>query len=207
MQRTKRHPIGRYGVVPLAFLLALTLSLTAGCLFSPEEETGDPPPPPPPVIPPPTTEDNIIEALEVIYNDKVRSANERYLEYANLFPPEEDQELSFLFIFQPDDVEPGEEPTWGLSGELDAHQNMFRAQENREIFSLELAIIRQPAGPIEFPDPGQEDWTQILATNVNLRLMLNANDSFLVDGGQADFKFAPKNDRFYLVEWKDLPRP
>ena len=35
MQRTKRHPIGRYGVAPLAFLLAITLSLTAGCLFSP----------------------------------------------------------------------------------------------------------------------------------------------------------------------------
>jgi hypothetical protein len=201
----KRHLSRQWGFSALAILVASTFTLTAGCIFSPDEKEPEPDPPDP--IPTPTIPDNVIAALEVIYNDKTRGANERFQAYENLFPPADDDSLSFIFFFQPDDIEPGEEGSWGLAGELEAHRNMFRAQEEGQIYSLELRIQRQPPEELEFPQPGQENWVQIFATNVNLRLMFNPNDGLLVDGGQAEFKLAPKNNRWYMTEWKDLPRP
>jgi hypothetical protein len=188
-----------------AWLVIVTLVVIAtsfaGC--SDDEEATTAPPTPPDFSQP----ENLLSRLEEIYNMPGNDANARYLAYQELFPPAADDSLSFLFIFQPDDVEPGEDPSWGLSGELEAHLNMFTAQASEEIFSLQLALTQQPPEPIEFPDPGQENWVGIFVSNVNLRLMLTANDGFLVDGGQANFKMAPKEGRWFITEWKDLPRP
>ncbi len=163
---------------------------------------------PPPSIPPPTSPENLIEALQVIYNDPVRTAEERLEAYRSLFSPANHDSLpDFLFRFQPSDVAPGEDPTWGLDAELQAHQNMFAAQTNRDIFSIELTIQYNPATELQFPEPGQENWREVFATNVFLRLMFNPQDGLLVDGGQAKFLCAPADGRWYIVEWMDIARP
>jgi len=206
MSKTNRHLKRQRVIVRLVLLLTLGLVLASGCIFSPKE---DPPrPDPPPAIPEPITPEAVIEALQVIYNDQVRNALERRDLYENLFSPADHASVpGYIFRFQPIDVEPGEEPTWGLDSELSAHENMFRAQENRDIFSLELTIQHTPPELLEFPPIGQEDWVRIFATNVFLRLMFNPQDGLLVDGGQAEFLLAPADGRWYLVDWKDLPRP
>ena len=187
-------------------LLPFLLVVGAGCLFNPdkkevvEEEVRE-------QILPNDQPENLIKNLQAIYNDKVFSAGERNVLYADLFSADNTSLPPFLFNFQPVDVEPGEEPSWGLDAELRAHENMFRALEDRNIHSLELTIEQRPPEPLEFPGPGQEDWVEILATNVFLRLMFNPQDGLLVDGGQAEFLLAPADGRWYLVDWKDLPRP
>jgi hypothetical protein len=196
----------RHGVTRLAALAAVILAFSAGCIFSPDEEP--PQPVPPEAIPSfESNPDNLIEALEIVYNDKVRSASQRSQVYETLFPAADHDSLEFIFFFQPVDVEPGEEPSWGIDGELESHRNMFSAQEARDIFSLELTITRLDPSPLEFPQPGQETWVEMFSTNVNLRLMFNPQDGLLVDGGQAKFLAAPADDRWYLTEWTDLPRP
>ena len=67
-------------------------------------------------------------------------------------------------------------------------------------------------------DPEKVDWQQIFASNVYLRLMFNPNDGLEVNGGQADFEFAPELTKppaqpgglyggYWIGEWTDLPRP
>lgn len=209
-------------------LLAVTAALAlgaAGCIFSPEEEPV--PPPPRPEIPPLTSPDNVIAALEVIYNDTVRSAQERRDEYQKLLL---ERSPAFLFRFQPSDVgtDPGGTgvpipPSWGRDEEINAHERLFTAQENGQVFSLTLDIQRLSdcPDPLEDPPPpgfgcpieesGKEGWYRIFATNVQLRLMFNPNDGLEVDGGQAEFDFAPVDPEdptlWTIGEWKDLPRP
>ena len=84
---------------------------------------------------------------------------------------------------------------------------MFEAQQPRQIFSLSLTIQRLPPEPVELPGPGQEEWRQIFATNVNLRLLFAPDDGLEVQGAQAEFITAQADDRWYLVEWTDLPSP
>jgi hypothetical protein len=192
----------------LLIALPVALILGAGCIFSPEDDPNEEEPPNPDPILPNTSGANIIENLQTIYEDKVRDASQRYELYQDLFADlNEHPDLAFIFHFQQADIDAGLPPSWGLDSELEVHRNMFQAQDNGAIFSLELAIQHGPEGPLEFPDPGQEDWTQIQATNVNLRLLQTPTDGFEVNAGQADFTFAPADDREYLVEWRDRPRP
>jgi hypothetical protein len=181
--------------------LALIATSFTGC--GDDEDATTAPPTPPDFSQP----ENLLSRLAEVYNMTGRNADDRLADYAELFPAADDDSLSFLFIFQPDDVAPGEDPTWGLDGELNAHQNMFQAQEDGQLHSLQLALTHQPPQPIANPEPHQQNWVGIFVINVNLRLMLNANDGFLVDGTQADFKMAPRGGRWYIVEWRDLPRP
>ncbi len=158
--------------------------------------------------PPPVTPEDLILDLAMIYNDQVRAAAERLQLYTDLFPPAAHDSLpGFVFNFQPVDIPPDGEPSWGLEAELLTHQHIFQAQENREIFTLELHIDHSPANAVEYPESGQEGWQEILATNVNLRLMFNPEDGLLVDGGQASFLFSRADDRWYINEWTDLARP
>ena len=62
-------------------------------------------------------------------------------------------------------------------------------------------------GPALKFDPDKENWVEIFATNVNLRLMFNPQDGLLVDGGQADFEISTAAGRWYMNNWVDLPRP
>ncbi len=196
MLRRRRLPL---------FLLAITLTVglcAAGCLFSPDK-TG-PPPIPPPEIPPPTSPANLIKAIEVIYNDKVRSASERLVAYDSLFAP------GFLFYLQPVDQEHGLPPSWGFATEHESHDGIFHAQDDGRIYSLTLSIVHDPARDLYPPEEGREGWKEVFATNVNLRLLYNPNDGLEVNGGQGRYKMfqvSPPTGRWYIGEWIDLPRP
>lgn len=198
--------------LPFLALLAVTATLglyDAGCIFNPK--------PDPPVIerdpiPPPTTPDNLIAALEVIYNDAARDAQERLLLYEDRIA-----ESGFKFKFQPSDV--GTDPSgtgarippdWGRDEEIRAHERLFSAQQSGEVYSLTLDIERQSDREIDPPQEGKEGWRLIWATNVQLRLMFNPNDGLEVNGGQADFYLAPDDpeqpSRWWIGEWVDRPR-
>jgi hypothetical protein len=94
--RLRRHQL-------LALVVsALTAGLTgSGCLFDPPEgdHGGIIPPPPPPPPPVPHRPERLVEAIETIYNDRVRSASERLVYYDSLFAP------GFSFRLQAVDVD------------------------------------------------------------------------------------------------------
>jgi hypothetical protein len=142
----------------------------------------------------------VISAIEVIYNDKTHSKDERLAGYASLF------DSAFVFYFQKTDI--GTFPSWGLEDELAAHEAIFGAQAAGNIYSLELRVTHDPAQDLSPPETGREGWQEVFATSVYLRLMFSLEDGLEVNGGQAEFKFPPaKNGRFKIGDWTDLPRP
>jgi hypothetical protein len=189
------------------FLAALSLVLFGlGCIFGTDEE--DPIGDPPPEIPPPTSTENLVKGLEVTYTDKVRSATERKQVYENLLakPPACDTCRAFLFDFQPADEDQGTPASWGRSEEVASAENIFQAQENGGIFELTLTIESLPEEEI-VGDPEKEGWHEVFATNVHLRLLTTPQDGFEVIGGQAQFQAYQYDNRWWLAEWIDLPRP
>jgi hypothetical protein len=190
---------------PVYCALALVIGVSAGCIFSPEPDPPDPPEAP--QILPHTLPENLVKNLITIYDDKVRTAVDRRQLYESLFPPDDvAPELAFQFKFQPADIALGLPPSWGKDAEIDAHEALFQAQESGEVYSLDLNIIYGPTEDLN--ETGREGWKQIFANNVQLRLMFNVEDGLEVNGGQAEFKFAPPVVGIWtLNEWVDLPRP
>jgi hypothetical protein len=187
----------------MSFALALTIgALAAGC----EDETTQPEDDSI-VLPAPTTPEALIFSIEVLYNDKVHTADERLAGYASLF------DSTFTFHFQPADINNGLPPSWGLEEELAAHASIFAAYGAGDTYSIELRITHNPAQDETPPQVGHEGWKQIFATNVYLRVMFNIEDGLEVNGGQAEFLFPPATEgrslapRFRIAEWTDLPRP
>jgi len=199
-------PLRRFLTLALVPML-VGLVTGAGCIFSPDEE--DPPGDTPPEIVPRTSPENVLKNLQAIYNDKVRSAIDRRTLYEQQLPPEgAPVDVAFKFNFQPADIEQGLPPSWGVDSELAAHRAIFDAQETGDIYSLELRITNNPAADLSPPEVGREGWKEIFATNVYLRLMFNLEDGLEVNGGQAEFKFAPPVEGLFVInDWTDLPRP
>jgi hypothetical protein len=186
----------RRHLATLAILL-LTFVLAAGCN---EESTR--PQDDELVLPTLTSPENVISAMQILYNDKTHGDSDRLAGYASLF------DSAFVFHFQPADVNIGLPASWNLDAELDAHAAIFGAQAARNIYSLELRVIHDPAEELTPAEIGREDWQEIFATNVYLRVMFNPQDGLEVNGGQAEFKFPPaKNGQFKIGDWADLPRP
>lgn len=207
-----------------ATFAVLALS-AAGCIFGPGEDK-DPPPPPPLAILPPTPPENLLKNLMTIYNDKEHSALERVNAYDSLFLKQTPTRTGFIFNFQPADIGPPNNlpPSWGLDEELEAHRGLFTAQDNGEIYLLELRMTYGAADSLDSLPEGETGWDTIFVSNVYLRLMFNPNDGLEVNGGQADFTFAPdlataRNvlptppghlpffEKYWIANWKDLPRP
>jgi hypothetical protein len=202
-------PLRRFLTLALVPIL-MGLVMGTGCIFDPEP--GDPPGDPPPPILARTSPENVIKNLQAIYNDKVRTAIDRRQFYEQQLPPADanpDSGRAFIFNFQPRDIEEhGLPPSWGRNEEVAAHKAIFEAQEAGRVYSLELTITFNPAADLNPPEAGREGWKEIFATNVFLRLMENLEDGFEVNGGQAEFKFAPPVDGLYVInDWTDLPRP
>ena len=188
----------------LGWSLVFILGMAAGCneeTTQPEDDSL--------VLPAPTTPENVVAGMQVIYNDRTHSAIERRQAYENLLsdglgPPAE----AFIFNFQPSDIINGLPPSWGRDAEVAAHRAIFDAQEAGDIYSLELRITHDPAGPLTPPEDGREGWQQVFATNVYLRIMFNTDDGLEVNGAQALFEFPPAHDGAYrIARWTDLPRP
>jgi len=200
-------PLRRFLTLALVPML-VGLVTGAGCIFDPKDEP--PQQDPPPEILPRTSPENVLKNLQAIYNDKVRTAIDRRQIYEQQLPPEPPpaQGQAFIFNFQPADIAGGLPPSWGRDDELAAHRAMFDAQESGGIYSLELRITNNPAADLNPPESGREGWKEVFATNVYLRLMFNLEDGLEVNGGQAEFKFAPPVDGLYVInDWTDLPRP
>ena len=194
------------GSIRLIVAGAALLAIATGCsdgIFCPDGCGSNPPPTQAaPAIPSPTSAENVIEAIAVIYNDKVRIASDRSEAYATLFDP------SFIFRFQAADVDSGLPPAWQLEEELAANRAMFNAQDHGDIYSLELRVTHDPAIDVVPSIPGSEGWKQVFASNVYLRLMLNPNEGVEVNGGQGVFVFSPPvNGEWKIAAWMDLPVP
>jgi hypothetical protein len=201
-------PLRRFLTLALVPMI-VGLFIGAGCIFSPDEE--DPPGDTPPAIVARTSPENVLANLQAIYNDKVRSAIDRRTLYEQQLPPEgADPSVAFIFHFQAADQLPPNDlpPSWGVDSELAAHRAIFDAQESGDIYSLELRITHNPAADLSPPEQGRDGWKEIFATNVYLRLMFNLEDGLEVNGGQAEFKFAPPVEGLFVInDWTDLPRP
>ena len=188
----------------LSFIPCALLVFLLGCDsgFCPENCGGPPPSPVPQTIPPPTSPENVIEAIEVVYNDKVRNAPERSTIYAGLFDP------AFVFHFQAADVHSGLPETWQLEDELAAHARIFDALEWGGIYSLEARVLHGPAIALIPSVPGGDGWKEVFASNVYLRLMTNLDEGLEVNGGRAVFVFSPPSDgNWRIAAWMDLPGP
>ena len=199
-------PLRRFLTLALVPML-LGLVTGTGCIFDPEDEPT--PEPVPEEIVPRTSPENVLKNLQALYNDKVRTSIDKRQLYEQQLPPAgTPTEDAFKFKFQAADILQGLPPDWGRDPEVAAHKAIFDAVESGAIYSLELRITHDDAGPLTPTEIGREDWEEIFATNVYLRLMFNVDDGLEVNGGQAEFKFAPKVDNLYVInEWVDLPRP
>ncbi len=188
------------------FLLAIPLLLTV-LLPSCGDDSGQPEPEPPP-IPVLSAPDSVLRAIEVIYKDRVRTAEEKAAEYAKLLAPLTPTDPGFVFHFTPQDVGNGLPETWGVDAEIEAHAGLFTALAGGQLHSLELRMTLNPARDLDPPQPGREDWQEIFATSIYLVLMFNPDDGLAVVGGQGRFLLAPAaGGTWVLAEWIELPRP
>lgn len=148
-------------------------------------------------VPPP---ENLVRSIEVIYNDKVRTAAERIAAYENLFAP------SFVYTCESAGDTCGCQD-WGRDEEIQAHRKIFQAQDSVQIYSLTLDIKFSPAKDLDPPDPARPGWKQVFAGNISLVLPETPNDGYALNGAQAEFLMQPSNGRWFISEWRDLPRP
>ncbi len=157
-------------------------------------------------IPPPTSPENLIRALVAIYNAGDLPAAERLRAYANLFPPADHPDLDFTFFFQPRDVALGTPSSWGLEDELQATGNMFAAQDRGEIHTIALGLTIADVGQVELVREGQRQGRiRVLATQVGLSVLTGPDEGMRVANGAAEFHCVQAGDRWYIVEWRDLP--
>jgi hypothetical protein len=181
------------------FLIALALAVSA---CAEEGPTNILPGPPPPEIPPPTSPENLVRAIDVIFNDKVRDASERLREYKNLFDPE--------FVFHCQTVD-GDScricPCRYFT--IDGAEALFAAQDSGGIYELRLDLSFKPAIDLDPPQPGREEWKMVFVSNVDFQLLVTPQDGWRVTGGQAEILAYPSADRrrWFIGEWFSLPRP
>jgi len=195
-------PPGLSGIVSLAVIALVSGCENYYCLHGGECDPGFALGALPVPLPPPSSPENVIEALEITYNDKVRGADERLAIYAGLFTS------TFIFRLQPDDVAQGLPEQWGLRDELGMHERLFGAQDLGDVFSIELRVDHEPARDLTPPVSGRAGWKEVFAPFVYLRLMFNIHEGIEVNGSQAQFLFPPaERGRFRIAEWNDLPNP
>jgi hypothetical protein len=190
-------------------LFALACVLIGGFAVGCEEDDPTEPGDDSLVLPALTSPENVITAMQVVYNDRTHGPIERFEAYATLLTNDLDPpERAFKFIFQPSDIQNGLPPSWGRPAELAAHEAIFNAQSAGDIYSLELRITHDASQDLTPPEVGREGWKELFATSVYLRLMFNNEDGLELNGAQAEFKFPPPADgKFRIAEWIDLPRP
>ena len=184
----------------------LLLGMFFVALVACDDDGSTVPEPQPPGLRPLTAPENLVYNIEVLYNDEVRTAAERRIEYEKLLAPPAGRDTcrSFFFEFMAPD-EQGTPDLWGRDQEIQAHANIFQSQASGEIYSLALEIEVLP--PEDLNNPERPGWKEVFATNVHLRLLTNPYDGFEVIGGQEIFRTYPAGEHWVIGEWIELPRP
>ncbi len=150
----------------------------------------------------PSSPENLIFNLEVVYNDTVRKPDERLAAFQDLFAPD------LAFIVAPADIaEHGLPASWGLDTEVAIHRRIFDAQARREIHALSLVLAHPPAADLDPPQVGREGWKEVFVPGVVLRLLWNPADGLDATGGQCRFLAEPRDGRWFIREWIELPHP
>jgi hypothetical protein len=150
---------------------------------------------------PATRPEHVVRNLEVLYNDRLRSAGRRGDAFGDLLAP------GFVFHLQPIDVDRGLPASWGAATEAAAHRALFGAQARREVRALELVLDAGEPHPLDPPEPGREGWQEVVAPAVVLRLETGPWEGIEVTGSGARFLLAPAGERWLLGAWYDVPRP
>lgn len=186
-------------------LMAMAVACLAACTEGPPVETG----PQLLAIPPPTSPENLVQAIEVIFNDTVRSAEARVEEFGKLFAPE------FTHRFSPDDI--GGFGGWGLEREIAQAQRLVEARERGNLVALGLSVTHDPVRELYPPEEGREGWKGVFVTRLERLLVLRPGYDLPEDihwrrtprRDQVQIKFSPAPDgsRWFIAEWVDLPRP
>lgn len=182
----------RASVVCLAALAAVACSDNFGIDPLPVRDS-------PAAYPPPTSPENLVSALEVVYNDKVRTAAERLESFSSLFAP------SFAFHYWEARGDSLVERTWGLEEEIEGTRCLFERQDTGAIYSLTLAIREKE---VREPDGGYPaGWKELRAGRVDLRLLYNPDDGLVLNGGSTRFICAPSGGRWLITGWFDPAEP
>ena len=182
-------------------LVVMAVSCLAACTERPAVE------PEPPAIPPPTSPENLVKAIEVIFNDTLRSAGARVEEFGDLFAPDFRHFIETI----------GWDAGWGLDQEIAQARILFEARDGGDIETLGLRIMHDPAGALYPPEEDREGWKEVFVTRLDLLLVRRPGYEVPEDvhwvrsglAGQARIKFSPAPDgsRWFIAEWLELPRP
>ncbi len=185
--------------LPSLILLSLVAAAT-GCGDDPVAPGPEPPP-----VPALTAPDSVIRAIEVLYEDQVRTPEEKAAEFAKLLLPRTAASPGLVFRFTDWDViRNGAPDAWGFADEMLAHDALFAAIREGQVHSLRLDMTLAPARDLDPPEPGREGWKEITATDVDLVLLFTPDDGLAVSNGEARFLLAPHGDGTWrLADWED----
>jgi hypothetical protein len=147
----------------------------------------------------------LLRAIQVLYNDTVRTAQDRFDAYANLFPPTDHPILpSFVFRYGGNDI--GAPPIrWETAEELDVHRNLFQAQDGQKISELTLNLTYSHPTDLDPPIPGRKGWKESFVTSSYISFQRPGEESVRIDVRDTRFVMAPGDDRWYIVDWYELP--
>ena len=177
----------RFGTWGLLF----SAVLAGGCIFSPSKtdpvvQTGE--------YKPPTSPENVINNLQVSYRRKEVDR------YAPLLRHD------FIFVFQPDDAQEIGTDFWTRDEDSTGTENLFTAQDIRDI---RIDLTHGPAQPPTeegFPDGTM--WIRISPTDLEVDQLPDI--VLTVEGDIQDFYFLPGNpdqgedpNHWYILEWRD----
>ena len=143
-----------------------------------------------------------IRAVEALFNDTVRSAQEKTSAYENLFIAD--------MVFRC--------PPWRATADdsLDCAYP-FRPEQARKVFeAIEGGSSAVTVGftmglPLDLTDPipGREAWKMVFVTNVHVRI-IGPEGGIELNGSQAEIVVAPLDARgtmWQIAEWTPFPRP
>ena len=190
--------------VGLLALAALSVSVFAGCPWSPDKITTKPPIET--KYKPQTSLQNVLANLEVAYQDK------DYPEYEKLFAS------NYIFVFNPADVADDDNPTpsqWARAEELDSAKKLFESDTVDDI-SLNWSIGDPTSAEDEYPaSPG---CLVSRVDEVNLDVVTRRDDTiwiYKVQGATHFFYCKPDTtqietssgpmDKWEIFVWKDSP--
>jgi hypothetical protein len=180
------------------FGLVFITSLTASCIFDPEQKPGDVPPPPPPDYKDLTEKDDVLFNLELLYPQRDVTEYDRLLE-----------DDDFIFFFGGSDG--GEFTQYTKQQELQTLTNMGDDSRPDRVLSIDLTLqyAKGEWTTIYPTDPKYEGETWYQKT-VTYRLTVQAAPDMTYVGNDIKAEFTIRlgkdkdgNDIWRIIRWRD----